>query len=116
VGLHLLIQAMSSMPASRADMERITGLHYRTVRMALQAMVRHGLVHVDHWEPREVAGGPPTAKFIFGPGRSAPRPKPLPRQEINRRHNDKRRERLKFAPLVQAFRAPASNEALQQAA
>lgn len=116
VGLHLLIQSMSFMPVSRAGMERATGLHYRTIRMALEAMVRYGMVHIDHWEPRETAGGPPTAHFIFGPGRSAPRPKPSPRHEINRRHNDKRRERLKFAPLVQAFRAPASNEALQQAA
>lgn len=116
MSLRLLIEAMSFMPVSRAEMERITGLHYRTVRMALEAMVRHGLVHIDHWEPREVAGGPPTAHFIFGPGRSAPRPKPIPRAEINRRNNDRRRERLKFQPLVQAFHAPASNEALQQAA
>lgn len=115
VGLASLIRAMET-PASRKEIEAVTGLHNRTVRMALQAMTRYGMVHVAYWSPREVSGGPPTAQLQFGPGRSAPRPKPMPKQEINRRHNDRRRERLKFAPLVQAFRAPASNEAIQQAA
>lgn len=115
VGLHLLIKAMSE-PASRAQLGRDTGLHEKTIRTALAAMVRHGLAFIDHWAPREAPGGPPIAHFQFGAGKNAPRPKPIPRKEINRHHNDKRRERLKFLPLVRAFSAPASNEAQRSAA
>lgn len=115
VGLHLLIKTMAE-PVSKAQIGRETGMHDKTIRTTLAAMVRYGLAYIDHWAAREAAGGPPIAHFQFGTGVSAPRPKPISRKEINRFHNAKRRDRQKFLPLVRAFSAPASNEAQRSAA
>jgi len=71
-------------PMTNHQLASFVHLHQRTVGRILRDMHKEGLVHVVDWVHLSPPG-PFTAVYAYGPGKSAPHPRPLTSVETSRR-------------------------------
>lgn len=90
------------LPSSRTELAASTGLHWVTIKSAVNALVEHGFAHIAMWHWRD-HGGPPLEQFQIGRGVNARRPDRMKRREIRRRYDSRKREAAPFAGLAAAF-------------
>lgn len=76
-------------PRTVVQLAQKAGIAYCVCRYALRSMKLNRLVHVTDWAPSN-GDGEPSRLYVRGPGKDAPRPKPLTEQELNRRASEKR--------------------------
>lgn len=77
-----------STPDALAMRTRASGSNVRNNLKKLKAEDR---AHILRW----TGTNPPAPVWVAGPGKDAPRPPPLSKQEIQRRHNERQRARRK---------------------
>lgn len=73
------------------EIAREAGVSANTIRNAgyMDSLVQQGRIHVSAW--RRNRQGRPCALYSVGPGENVPEPQPLGRQEIMRRHRERKR-------------------------
>lgn len=83
-------------------MEERTGCGYNNLRKLVQFCEEIGFARVSGWEQREDGAGRPAAVWSLGSRPRAPRPPTLSRQEIDRKHNQKRTARARMERMLAA--------------
>lgn len=71
-----MASALRVRPHTAAELEQITGLHWRSVSRWITSMRAVGAVHVARWT-EDSRGRGTVAVYTWGPGADAPRRKPL---------------------------------------
>lgn len=102
------IRALTSEPVSAKQLAEETGWAHSTVGRFLRHCRRIKLVHIADWTRGPHNCGMWAPMYSLGDGADAPKPKPIPRREIERRYQQARRQRLRDARMAHALAANAS--------
>lgn len=95
------LKAMSE-GATRAEVLEMTGMSWCNFAKLLRELRKQRLVHVCSWEPRSDERSADVEVLKFGPGKDAPRPKPLTPSERYRRYRLRKSAKLAGQRIVHA--------------
>jgi hypothetical protein len=89
----VMIDALSDDEPTITELQKITGLGFRSVSLYMTALHRRKLVRVCGWK-RDVAGRQWVRCWSMNPDglRDLPKPPRTPKQEIDRRHTERVRQ------------------------
>ncbi len=88
---------------TRQELHEDTGVAMMRIGILLKSLRVAGMVHRCGWHRESQIGGKPAEVLKFGPGRDAPRPPAMTVAEKNRRHRDRRSQRIAGERIVAAL-------------
>lgn len=96
-----LLREIEAGPCTPKEVAEASGIDLETARETLRLLEAHSLAHIKAWH-RPYKGSPVPA-YAFGPGKRAPRPKPIPKSVIQAKYAAKRRKVLPFTLMRSAI-------------
>ncbi len=103
-----MVKAMRGASVTRKEIQEATGVCLTHMNATLDALRAGKMLHTSGWVPRD-NGGAPAMMLTFGPGKDAPRPETMTREEINARRGAGRQAKRRMLEIINATRADPLN-------